>query len=157
MTAWRQFFSFFDALYLRSGCPKDKSEHRKRGKGGGMCNYLQAIDWAGSRRRPAISRNGVCVGHISPKDCGRLGPAGTDWGTFSRSLTLCISGTAALRTNQSSAKGGRGGGWATFCKLSIELAPVVVGPFLKFASVGNKLRQKIAGAWGPRVPTSLCI
>jgi len=71
-------FYFFDALYLRNACPTDKSERRKRGKGGGMCNYLQAIDWAGSRRRPAIFRNRVCVGHISPKYCGRLGPVGTD-------------------------------------------------------------------------------
>jgi len=70
--------SFFDAPYLRNGCPTEKSEQRKRGKGGGMCNYLQAIDWAGSRRRRAIFRNRVCVGHISPNYCGRLGPVGTD-------------------------------------------------------------------------------
>jgi len=35
LTAWRHIFSFFDALYLRNGCPTDKSEQRKRGKGGG--------------------------------------------------------------------------------------------------------------------------
>jgi len=36
--------SFLDALYLRNGCPTDKSEQRKRGKGGGSGNCLEAID-----------------------------------------------------------------------------------------------------------------
>ena len=44
VTDWRHFFSFFDALYLRNRCPTDKSEQRKRGKGGRMTNYLQDID-----------------------------------------------------------------------------------------------------------------
>jgi len=44
LTAWTRFFSFFDALYLRNGCPTDKSKQRKRGKGGGIADVLQAID-----------------------------------------------------------------------------------------------------------------
>ena len=37
-------FYFFNALYLRNGCPTDKSELRKRGKEGGIANFMQAID-----------------------------------------------------------------------------------------------------------------
>ena len=44
LTAWTHFFSLFDALYLRNGCPPDKSEQREWGKGGGMGICLQAID-----------------------------------------------------------------------------------------------------------------
>jgi len=58
-------------------------------------------------------------------------------GTFSLSSALCISGTAALRTNLSSANGGRGEAWANACKLSIELGRVVVWRFHENASVGH--------------------
>ena len=47
---------------------------------------------------------------------------------------------AARRTNLSGANGGRGVGSEIICKLSIDLGPVVVGPFLKFASVADGLR-----------------
>jgi len=54
LIAWTHFFSLFDALYLRNGCPTDKSEQRKWGKAGGMGKCLEAIDLAGSRSRPAF-------------------------------------------------------------------------------------------------------
>jgi len=38
----------------------DKSEQRKRGKGRGKANCLQAIDRSGSRSRPAILKKRVC-------------------------------------------------------------------------------------------------
>ena len=58
-------------------------------------------------------------------------------GTFCLSLALCISGTAAVRTNLSSANGGRGEAWANFCKLLNELGRVVVWRFHENASVGH--------------------
>jgi len=58
-------------------------------------------------------------------------------GTFSRSSALCISGTAALRTNLSSSNGGRVEAWANVCKLLNELGRVVLRRFHENASVGQ--------------------
>jgi len=58
-------------------------------------------------------------------------------GTFSLSSGLCISGTAALRTNLSSANGVSGKAWANVCKLLNELGRVVVWRFHENSSVGH--------------------
>jgi len=56
---------------------------------------------------------------------------------FSLSSALCISITASLRTNLSSANGAGGEAWANACKLLNGLGRVVVWRFHKNASVGR--------------------
>ena len=81
-------------------------------------------------------------------------------GTFSLSSALCIAGTAALRSNLSSANGGWGEAWANVCKLLNELGRVVVWRFHENASVGHVRACALiySGLSEPaRVPPCLCI